>query len=158
MTGSYRRRFCAVAALAVFASIGSAARAVSPDDLASAKATIAAVNLDWVEAMKARDAHRIADPYAEDSVSISAKGVVIIGRAALEQAEAKRFADGALLQDGALTDDGLQVEGELIYEWGHGVLRWATRDSGVRSTFSHFLTVWRQDPDHRWRIIRNLSF
>ena len=161
MTGAFlcqRLPLAAVAALGLTALTSPLADALSQDELVSAKATIAAANQDWIGAMKAHDAHRIAAPYAEDAISISAKGVVFTGRAALEQAEAARLAGGPSLQDGVLVDDGLQVEGDLIYEWGHGDLRWKSVGGEVRSTSGHFLTVWRQDPDRHWRIIRNLSF
>ena len=152
-------RLClAVAALGFVALIGSPAFAVSPEELAKAKATIKAANVDWIDAVRARDAHRIAAPYAEDAINVTGKGVVIVGRAALEQAEAARFGKGPLLLDGSLEDDGLQVEGELIYEWGHSALRWKGPDGEIKRTSGQFLTVWRQEPDHQWRIIRNLSF
>jgi uncharacterized protein (TIGR02246 family) len=149
--------FGTLAGLVVLMTPACAVAAPSSDDVAAAKTVISAVNLDWVAAVQAHDAHRVAAPYAEDAVSVGRSGRVLAGRAAIEQAEAAQFASGPALLDGSLDDDGIQLQGELIYEWGHSALHWRDPDGTVRPSAGHFLTVWRLDPDHQWRIIRNLT-
>jgi uncharacterized protein (TIGR02246 family) len=155
----YRKHLMAVAALSAFSVpleiLGSP---ISSSDLASAKSTIQAVNSDWIIAVKDRDAERIASPYALDAVNIGLDGRVLLGRSAIREAKSEWLRTAPILLDGSLQDDGMSIEGELIYEWGHSSLRWRNSDGTVKSTSIRFLTVWRKDPDLKWRIIRNLNF
>lgn len=138
----------------------TAASAETPDqELAAARPTIAAVNADWVPAMQAGDAHRIAQAYAEDGVFVLPDGRVLAGRAAVEAAMQARFRPGVTYLGGGLTQDGVvSAAPGLIFEWGHGGI--ASRDAQGKTHTSSgpYLTVWKRGADGRWAIIRNMAF
>jgi uncharacterized protein (TIGR02246 family) len=130
----------------------------APDPVAAARATIDKANADWLPAMKAKDAQRIAADYAPDGVLLLPDGRTVIGPAAIADFYRARLASitvqtGGLHSDGAATEDG-----GLVFEWGHGgsTSMDAAGHSSTRS--GPYLTVWRQDAEGHWRIIRNLVF
>ena len=152
------RIWCLVPLLAMTAAQSHAqAPAAGENDLADAKRTILSVNADWIAAMRAGDAHRATRAYANAAVFVTREGRVLAGHDEIERAVAERMAKGTTLVDGALEDDGVQRVGVLVYEWGHSVLKWKTASDQIQSTGGQFLTVWKQMPDARWQIIRNLT-
>ncbi len=108
--------------------------------------------------MKARDAARVVEPYADDGVFVRADGGVVTGKAAIRAMEQKRLADGPALAGGGLVDDGVVGAAGDVYEWGHGDLTFRRADGQTFVSAGRFLTVWRRSADGRWRIIRNLTF
>src|SRR5512132_1472427 len=48
-----------------------------------ARTTIAAANADWLSSLKAGDAERIAAPYADDGLFVTATGSTVAGREAI---------------------------------------------------------------------------
>jgi uncharacterized protein (TIGR02246 family) len=152
-----RQALIAVLAMSGFAV---AAIAATPEaELASARPVILAVNADWVPAMKAHDARRVAAPYADDAVFVVPDGQVLRGRAAIETATEARFKPGREVVSGGLQQDGLTFGGAgLIYEWGHGGLTVRDADGQTHSTSGPYLTVWKRDAAGQWRIVRNLAF
>lgn len=148
-----------LALLLMTAASDSRAQTKSTEEaiLASVRPTILSVNQDWVVAMRARDAHRATRAYAQNAIFVTRDGRVLMGHDEIEKFAANRIAQGPMLVGGSLDDDGLQVVGELVYEWGHSALTWKTGDGKLQSTSGHFLTVWKRSSDAHWEIIRNLT-
>lgn len=143
----------------LFALAAAPAHAASSEqELASARPVIEAANADWIPAMQAHDAARIASAYAEDGLFILPDGKVIAGRAAVEALTQKRFTPGFKVLSGGLTQDGLTYADGVIIEWGHGGLTSTDASGQTRTSSGPYLTVWKRDAAGQWRIIRNLVF
>ena len=154
-----------VAAAAVFlaastlaAQAGSAPAADSTSVPARARAAIDSVNAAWLPALQRRDGAAIADAYADDGVLVAATGETDRGRAAIERVMREAAERVGTVLGGKLVQDGITRAGPLIYEWGHAELEIARPGGAAPARVTgRYLTVWRQDGDGRWRIIRNLS-
>jgi uncharacterized protein (TIGR02246 family) len=136
-----------------------AAPAAAADNLASARATIARANAEWLPAMQAHDADRVAEPYAADGVFVLPNGQTIVGRAAVADFYRKQLAGGRRILKGGVHTDGLgEAAGGLVIEWGHGGL--TSVDAAGKETTSSgpYMTVWKKGADGRWAIVRNLIF
>ena len=154
-----------IAAVAVFtvaptlAAQGTAGSAATDSTTvpASARATIDSVNAAWLPALRRKDDAAIAAAYADDGVLVAATGETVRGRAAIEQTMREAAGRMGNVLGGRLVQDGITRAGALIYEWGHAELEIARPGAGPTRFTGRYLTVWRQDADGRWRIIRNLS-
>lgn len=133
-----------------------AAPARAGDIADAARRTIAAANEGWLPALKQQDAAAVAEPYSDDGVFVTPDGAVVVGPAGVEAMMRSRFAAVRVL-DGVLVQDGIRMEGPLIYEWGHVGLDVQKADGTKATSRGRYLTVWKQSPDGRWRIWRNLS-
>jgi uncharacterized protein (TIGR02246 family) len=146
-------------ALGAAVLLAGASAAASPADLASARAVIDRVDADWLDAMKAKDAERLAEAYAPDGIFVLSDGKTIVGRAAIADFYRARVAKiGQVLAGGIHRDGVAEGAGGLVYEWGHGGS--TTVDAaGHRSTSGGpYLTVWKRDTAGAWVIVRNLVF
>lgn len=152
------RRSLATAAAALL-GVGGAGASTPTEDLASAVPVMDQVDADWLQAMKAGDAERLAAPYARDAVFVTTTGRVVIGREAIAALYRAGAVDGRKVVNGGIHRDGAQPGGfGLVYEWGHGG---ATRRQADGREVTHegpYLTVWRRDPAGTWQIIRNMAF
>jgi uncharacterized protein (TIGR02246 family) len=155
-----------LAAAAAIASMPLAAAHAAPPGpdagaalVRSALPAMEAADKDWIGAMKAGDAERLAEPYAPDAVFVMPDGKVYTGRPAILALFKARAAARATILSGEIVREGTAYGGSgLVYEWGHGGL---TRlDAAGRKTTSGgpYLTVWRRDGQGRWKITRNLVF
>ena len=158
------RSILALSGIAVFlvaptlaAQGGSAPAADSTSVPASARAAIDSVNAAWLPALQRKDAAAIADAYADDGVLVAATGETDRGRAAVERVMREAAERVGTVLGGKLVQDGITRAGALIYEWGHAELEIARPGAVPARVTGRYLTVWRQDGDGRWRIIRNLS-
>ncbi len=122
-----------------------------------ARATIAAANADWLPALKAGDAAKIAAPYADDGIFVSATGATVKGRDAIARLYVDRIAQMGKILSGELLQDGITRQGSLIYEWGHATLQVAREGGTPAQSGGRYLTVWQQNRAGRWEIVRNLS-
>jgi len=139
--------------------ISTPALAGPAEDIASARPTIEAVNAEWVGAMKAGDAARVASAYAPDAVFITADRQLVAGHDAIQTLIAQRLASGLTIVSGGLKQKGLTDLGPgLLLEWGEGGLDFRTKDGKAGASFGPYATVWRREPDGSWKIVRNLSF
>jgi uncharacterized protein (TIGR02246 family) len=133
--------------------------AAAPNDLAQARRAIEKANADWLPAMKARDAGRLAEAYAEDGVFVLADGREIVGRAAIVAFYRTRLAGLAQVLEGGIHHDGMALGADgLIYEWGHGGATTVNKEGRRSTTDGPYLTVWKRIADGRWAIVRNLLF
>ena len=135
------------------------AAAASPADLAAARPVIARANADWLPAMRAGDAERIAEPYSEDGVFVLPNGQTVVGRRAIADLYRKSLSGGRKVLSGDIRQDGLaEAAGGLILEWGHASTT-SVDAAGKRATGAGpYMTVWKKGADGRWAIVRNLTF
>lgn len=127
------------------------------DVRSAVRQTIERENADWVDAMKREDATAIAEPYDDAGVFVTATGESFVGRPAIASLMRQRFAKEGRLVDGEIVQDGLTQVGRQVYEWGHVDLRLQRRAETPTQVKGRYVTVWSQDVDGRWKIVRNLS-
>lgn len=143
-------------ALASMASLAGAAPA--PVDPA-AVAAIERANGEWLPAIKAGDAARIAAPYAEAGVFVLPDGSKVAGRRAVEAMYARRSGGGSRIVDGGITSCGrLASAPEHVLEWGYGRATTRAPDGAVKMSGGPYVTWWRKAADGTWRIDRNVAF
>lgn len=127
-------------------------------DPAAVKA-IEQANAEWLPAIKAGDAARIAAPYAEDGVFVLPDGTSVVGRAAVEAMYARRSAGRSQIVDGGITGCGRLASspGEVL-EWGYGRATVRGADGATKSSAGPYVTWWHKASDGDWRIVRNVAF
>ncbi len=126
-------------------------------DPRAARQAIERANADWLDAMKREDADAIAAPYDDAGVFVTATGRSVVGPLAIAALMRERFAQEGRVVDGDIVQDGLTQVGSQIYEWGHVDLRLQRGAERPTQVKGRYLTVWNQDADGRWKILRNLS-
>jgi uncharacterized protein (TIGR02246 family) len=124
---------------------------------ADARAAIDKANSDWIPALEAHDAVRIAAAYADEGVFVMPDGSVVKGRDAVAQLYRDRFARMGTIVRGGIVQDGLTRQGSMIYEWGHADLELAHDGAAPTHSRGRYLTVWQKNAVGRWVITRNLS-
>lgn len=148
-----------VFAAAALLGAGGASATTPAEDLASAAPVMDRVDAEWLGAMEAGDAERLAAPYASDAVFVTPAGQVVVGREAIAALYRIGATDGSKVVRGGIHRDGAQPVGfGLVYEWGHGGA--TRREVGGREVTHEgsYLTVWRRDSAGTWKIIRNMAF
>ena len=116
----------ALAAFLVAAAVAPESISAQPREThidATASATIAKANADWLEAMKRQDVAAVVEPYDDDAIFVTATGESVRGRSAIAQLMRERFAKTGRVTGGRIVQDGITVAGTMIYEWGHAVSR-----------------------------------
>jgi uncharacterized protein (TIGR02246 family) len=152
-------RACCAFGVAAWLGAGDANATAPADDLASASAAMDRVDDEWLGAMQAGDAERLAAPYAPDAVFVTPAGRVAIGRDAIADLYRKGFATGGKVVSGGIHRDGAQPGGfGLVYEWGHGGATRREADGRMVAHEGPYLTVWRRDAAGAWQIVRNMAF
>ena len=148
-------RVLALSALALALAQPAAAAEIS----AGARAAMARANADWLPAMQAGDAARVAEPYAEDGVFVLPNGQTIVGRKAVADFYANQLGRGRRILKGGVHTDGVgAAAGGLVIEWGHGGTTSADAAGKQSTTSGPYMTVWKRGADGRWAIVRNLIF
>ena len=141
------------------AAFAFALPAVAADVPAAARAVMARANADWLPAMQAKDAQRIAEPYAEDGVFVLPNGQTIVGRKTIAEFYARQLGAGRRIVKGGIHTDGVGAAADgLVIEWGHGGATSLDAAGKETTTNGPYMTVWKKGADGRWAIVRNLIF
>lgn len=138
-----------VAFLLLYCSTGLAQS--KPIDSA-ARRQIDAGNQEWIHGMKQGDAALLAKGYTADAVDCSPEGECIRGRAALEQHSKELVAKFGKAVSASVVSVGSIQQGRYVYEWGEATAQFP----GGKNIVDRYLTVWQEQSDRTWKIIRNL--
>lgn len=144
---------------AVITLLGVAAAARAGEALLSeVRRAIDQGNAEYTAACAKRDATAFAAIFAPDGARLEHGGQLIEGRSAIEKATASAWANltGALV----VTTDTADVWliDNLAYESGAYTFTFSATSAGEAKRISgHYLTVWKKQPDGRWRIYRDLD-
>lgn len=127
--------------------------------VASAERAISRADNDWISAIKARDAERLAQPYGPDAIFVTRDGKVISGRTAIVEYYRARFAAGQTIESPHIARTNLAHAGDgLIVERGYAGFESLGADGRRTKVQGPYLTVWRRDASGAWKILRNLVF
>ena len=141
------------------ALVATPALAGPAEDVAEAAPVIDAFNADWIPAMKAKDADRVGKAYAPDAVNVPGDGQITVGHDAFVAQIQRRFDSGLSVSGGEIRRLGLQpLAPGLLLEWGEGSFTARTGAGQEVKAHAPYVTVWKHEPDGRWRIVRNQSF
>lgn len=119
------------------------------------KADHEAVNrqLKAMEAAFARnDMKGIADLYAEDAEMMDNRGLLVRGRQPLEAYWLGLKDKG---RGWTLTAAETGGQGDLVYQIGTSDLRYANRQGAENRSVTHFVLLWKKQPDGSFKIYRD---
>ncbi|HET7753594.1 MAG TPA: nuclear transport factor 2 family protein [Anaeromyxobacteraceae bacterium] len=153
---SIRTRLTRCSWIVLAASLVSAcahqAGARGPREPAEVRAAIAEANAGLARALVRGDARAIAEVFTEDGEIVPPmQGGFVSGRPAIEAYQAKRLQARRYL-DAVITTAQLGVSGDLAWETGTNKVTLQQGESAPVTVTGRYLTVWRRDPDGRWRI------
>ena len=117
-----------------------------------ARRQIDAGNQAWIDGMKQGNVGLITATYTPDAVDCSPGGDCVRGRSAIEKHMKEEMARLGKAESASVTSIGSVQRGRFVYEWGQAE---ANFPSG-RKVVDQYLTAWREEPDGRWKIFRNL--
>jgi len=144
---------------AVLSLLAAPAASAPRSAIDEARPTIAKANADWLPAMEAADAARVAEPYADDGVFVLPNGQTVVGRRAIEEMYRKSLSAGRRVLNGDIHQDGLrEAAGGLVLEWGHAGTTSVGAAGRKTTSAGPYVTVWKKGADGRWAIVRNLVF
>lgn len=118
----------------------------------AARGQIDAGNQEWIDGMKQGNVALLVKGYTADAVDCSPEGECIRGRAALEQHSKELVAKFGEAVSASVVSIGSIQQGRYVYEWGEATAQFA----GGKNIVDRYLTVWQEQPDRTWKIIRNL--
>jgi ketosteroid isomerase-like protein len=118
----------------------------------SARAAIDAGNQAWIDGIQAGDVKRIAATYTVDAVDCGRRGECFRGRIQIERHMATQLESLGRARSAAVKTWGSTEQGSFVDEWGEAE---ATFGGGKRLV-DRYLTVWQQQPDGTWKIVRNM--
>lgn len=98
------------------------------------------------------DAATAAAAYARDAVFCGDAGSCITGHDAIQAMTQQGFKERGLPKSAAAHSTGMVEDRGYIYEWGQAEIVPA---SG-KAVGGSYLTVWKQQPNGHWLIVRNL--
>jgi ketosteroid isomerase-like protein len=117
-----------------------------------ARRQIDAGNQAWIDGVNQGNVGLITATYTLDAVDCSAEGDCIRGRSAIEEHMKEEMAKLGRAKSASVTSIGSVQRGRFVYEWGQAE---ANFPNG-RKVVDQYLTVWREEPDGKWKILRNL--
>lgn len=142
----------AVGALLVFAAANLIA---APSSDRRLDAAVRKANADWAVAMKTGDAAAIAAPYAERGVFVLIDGACVQGRDQIEKLYRAGFERAGRASSTKIVSKKLVRDGDLAYESGYGEIG-LMKEGKLTVKGGRYLTVWQQQADGDWKIIRNV--
>lgn len=156
-----RGRTKVLASVAIAAVVGVSCakpvpqQAAAPDPVA-VKADIEAANGRFADAMKKGDKATMLANYTADAVVMMPGAPATHGTAALDSAFAAFLAQ-ATLKEVTFTTTDVMVAGDLAVETG--TFAWTIKPTKGKdvSEKGKYLTVWKQQADSSWKIIRDIN-
>jgi uncharacterized protein (TIGR02246 family) len=127
---------------------------VPTTDVNTARAAVAQVRSDWIDAANRDDAAAVAQLYGEDAVLITAEGAVSRGRQAIEEVFAKAFATSEGLE---VTSMSFDASGDLAYDAGRFSQEVTTPDKKPMTVSGHYLVVLKRQADGSWKLVQHIS-
>lgn len=129
----------------------------STNTLQAARAAIDKGNANWIEAQKHADAALLAAQFAEDGTQFAPNGVVIKGRAAIEQSTSARMKRIGAATDYTITTAEVWLVDNLAYETGKATYKYQPKDKPVIEGTTKYVTVWKRQPNNSWKIITDFG-
>jgi uncharacterized protein (TIGR02246 family) len=119
----------------------------------AAKATIIALNQQWVVAFKARDATALARLFTADSVRLPDGRASAAGRQAIEAQYREEFAGLWDTEfDASVATEEVVVSGQYAFARGTDTLTEKKGDRMVQTT-GKWMATYRQEPDASWKYL-----
>jgi len=148
------RAFVAVVVVAGVALLVVRAAQAAGDGTPEVQAAIDRGNEAYLDALKRRDAAGYAALFADDAVSMPARGTMVRGRDAIRASIAEAFKHISFL-DGVIRTTETHVDGSTAYEIGR--YSFDISSDGVASTLAgRYVVVWRKIGDD-WKIAVDAS-
>lgn len=114
------------------------------------EASIRRVGQEWAEHWNAGDLDRLVAAYSEDAVYMPPHHAAVHGRGAIREYLKGPMQHGV----GNLTYEVTYIKrsGGLAYDVGRYSMT-VPQDGGARQDHGKYLTVWKRQPDGRWKIV-----
>lgn len=117
----------------------------------SAKASVIALQQQWVSNFKNRDAAGLANLFTEDAVRMPDNAATTIGRQSLEAAYRQEFSGVWRSKfDILLTTDEVVVAGDYAFARGRDTLT-EEKDGKTIETAGKWMATYRRQPDGAWK-------
>jgi uncharacterized protein (TIGR02246 family) len=129
----------------------------STDTIRAARAWIDKGNARWIEAQKRADAALLAAQFAEDGTQFAPNGVVIKGRAAIEQSTSERMKRIGAATDYTINTAEVWLVDDLAYETGKATYKFQPKDKPVIEGTTKYVTVWKRQPNNSWKIVTDFG-
>jgi uncharacterized protein (TIGR02246 family) len=139
--------FCAC----IFALVGC--QSSKKADIAKEEAALRAVDAQWQEAVKSRDAEKVAAFWADDAIIYPSGGTAIRGKAAIRD-----YVKGALASpDFNITwqADSVAVaaSGDLAYETAHDEITFRSPAGQLMKENTNAVVIWKKQANGSWKAI-----
>lgn len=131
---------------------GSMCVAQSKPISSAARRQIDAGNQEWIDGMKQGNVALLVKGFTADAVDCDPQGKCIRGLSALEEHSKELVAKFGKANSASVVSIGSVQQGGYVYEWGEATAQFP----GGNSIVDPYLTVWQEQPDGTWKIIRNL--
>lgn len=109
-------------------------------------------NQEWIDGMKQGDIALVTDAYTADAVDCGPAGNCVRGRSAIEERAKAEMGKLGKADSASVTSIGSVQQGRFVYEWGQAEAHFP----GGKNIVDQYLTVWQEQSDGTWKIIRNL--
>jgi ketosteroid isomerase-like protein len=119
---------------------------------ASARAGIDAGNRAWIDGVKTANIDMILATYTENAVDCGPSGECFKGKLQIKQHMKTQLASLGRAHTAVVTTWGSTQQGSFAYEWGQAEATYTDE----RKLVNKYLTVWQEQPDGGWKILRNL--
>lgn len=145
-----------VVAIACAAPATEQPAAPAPPDPAAVRQTIEAANARQIEALVKGDVAGGLANYAEDAVFMFPGAPAVQGKAAMTEPFTGTM-QSTSFSDATMHTDNVVVSGDLAVE--NGTYKWTITPKGAKpmADSGKYLTVWQQQADGGWKIIRDIN-
>lgn len=147
------RPFALVACLVLgMALMVQAASPQTPAATQKADPAVVKIADAYVAAVKARDAAKIAELYAEDAIEMPPYQKPIKGRAAIRNHYEQQFKEMPELSDLQLTRIDARTTGDMGYDVGSYSQKFTPKDGKPTDDTGNYTVILRRAADGQWRV------